>query len=82
MPPEDLYDALHLRPFEPFIIQVSDGTQYTIRHPDLVLVGLRSAVIGIPAAGKKAIYERYETVALSHVVKLLPVETKEAGTKG
>ena len=39
------------RPFEPFRIEVSDGTVYEIRHPELVMVGLGSLIIGIPPAG-------------------------------
>jgi hypothetical protein len=80
MPPADLYAALHKRPFEPFRIQVTDGTFYDVRHPELVMVGLGSVVIGVPAAGQQQpLYERYETVALAHVVKLLPLAAQPAG---
>ncbi|HEY7424389.1 MAG TPA: hypothetical protein VH682_09195 [Gemmataceae bacterium] len=79
MPPADLLQALRKRPFEPFRIQVSDGSVYDVPHPELVLVGLGSAVIGIPAAGQTQLpYERYETVALRHVVKLIPLSTPTA----
>jgi hypothetical protein len=73
MPPADLLQALRKRPFEPFRIQVSDNSFYDVRHPELVMVGLGSAVIGIPAAGQAPpVYERYETVDLRHIVKLIP----------
>lgn len=74
MPPLDILQALDKRPFEPFRIQVSDGSTYEVRHPELVMVGLGSLVIGVPAKGQPRLYERYETIALSHVVKLLPLE--------
>lgn len=74
MPPLDLLQALRKRPFEPFRLSISDGSSYDVRHPELVMVGLGSLVIGVPAAGQPGLYERYETIALNHIVKMLPLE--------
>lgn len=81
MPPEDVLEALKRRPFEPFRIHLSDGTVYEIHHPDLVMVGLRSLVIGFAASNGRPepLYERYTTVALSHVVRLGPSEASTSG---
>jgi hypothetical protein len=80
MPPADLLQALRKRPFEPFRIQVSDGSNYDVLHPELVMVGLGSASIGIPASGQdQPVYERVETVALRHIVKLIPLMAPAAG---
>jgi hypothetical protein len=71
---DDVFHALHKRPFEPFRIEVSDGTAYDVRHPELVMVGIGALIIGIPAAGKAIpVYERLETVSLGHVAKLVPL---------
>jgi hypothetical protein len=71
----DVSEALRRRPFEPFRIQVSDGSTYDVRHPELVMVGLSALIIGIPPTGQtQPFYERAVTVSLGHVVKLLPVE--------
>jgi hypothetical protein len=71
---DDLFATIRRRPFEPFRIQVSDGTTYDVRHPELVMVGLGSLVIGVPAAGQELpVYQRAETISLQHVVKLLPL---------
>lgn len=79
MPPLDILQALRKRPFEPFRLLVSGGTHYDVRHPELIMVGIGSLVIGIPAAGQTQLpYERYETVALAHVVKMMPLETAAA----
>jgi hypothetical protein len=76
---EDLLSALRKRPFEPFRIQVSDGTNYDVRHPELVMVGLGAVIVGVPAPGQdKPIYERTETINLNHVVKLLPLPSQTA----
>jgi hypothetical protein len=80
MRPDDLLTAVRKRPFEPFRIQVSDGTVYDIRHPELLMVGLGAVIVGVPAAGQNApVYERAETISLGHVVKLLPVAAPAAG---
>jgi hypothetical protein len=83
MSPADVLSALRKRPFEPFRIQVSDGTTYDVRHPELVMVGLGALAIGIPASGQEQpVYERLETVSLRHVVKLLPLTGAAAPKDG
>ncbi len=48
MRPEDLYDRLHKRPFEPFRISLTDGRVFDIRHPKINMVGVSYIIIGIP----------------------------------
>lgn len=80
MSPADVFQALRKRPFEPFRIEVSDGTTYEIRHPELVMVGMGALSIGIPATGASLpVYERLETVSIRHVVKLVPLAPSVAG---
>ncbi|MGH7174255.1 MAG: hypothetical protein ACRELG_28630 [Gemmataceae bacterium] len=74
MPPLDLLQALDKRPFEPFRLLISDGSTYDVHHPELIMVGIGSIVVGVSAAGQPRLYERYETIALSHVVKMMPLE--------
>jgi hypothetical protein len=74
MSPVDIALALRRRPFEPFRIQVSDGTTYEVRYPELVMIGLGSVLVGVPAAGQTLpIYERCESVSLADIVKLIPM---------
>jgi hypothetical protein len=80
MGPADLLQALRKRPFEPFRIQVSDGATFDVRHPELVMVGLRAVLIGIPASKEsQPVYEHVDTVSLGHVVKLLPITAGPPG---
>jgi hypothetical protein len=79
MSPVGIVQALQRRPFEPFRIEVSDGTSYEVRHPELVMVGRRAIVIGVPAEGQYPVYERTETVSLGHVVKLIPLPSSVDG---
>ena len=74
MPPQDLLSALRRRPFTPFRLHVSDGTTYEIRHPELLMVALASAVVGLTSAGQLfPQVERYEIVDLLHIVRLEPL---------
>jgi hypothetical protein len=80
MSPLDVLQARCRRPFEPFRIEVSDGTAYEVRHSELVMVGLGSNSIGIPAAGQQQpVYERVESVSLAYVVKLVPLGAPVTG---
>ncbi|MBW3541971.1 MAG: hypothetical protein KY476_17010 [Planctomycetes bacterium] len=69
----DLVEALRKRPFRLLRIVVSDGTEYEVSHPEFVMVGPSAAMVFFPPDGMEPpVYERYETVALSHIVRLLP----------
>jgi hypothetical protein len=75
MPPEDLAHAIRKRPFEPFRIVLTEGSAYDIRHPDLVMPGRRSAIIGLPRPDDpERLYERYVTVDLLHIVRMEALE--------
>ena len=39
MRPEDVLAGLKRQPFVPLLIRLSNGREYTVRHPDLVFVG-------------------------------------------
>ncbi len=74
MPPEDLWERLRKQPFEPFEIHLTDGTTYEVRHPQLVMVGRRSAVVGVSDLEEQPpFYDRATTVALVHIVRLEPI---------
>jgi hypothetical protein len=77
MAPEELRNAVTRSPFEPFRIYLTDGAKYEIRHPDLVMVGRRSVVIGFTTrspAEPRPIYDRYTTVDPLHIVRMEPIE--------
>jgi hypothetical protein len=74
MPPQDLLTALRRRPFEPFLLHVTDGTIYEVRHPELVMLSVTSAVVGVPAkGGAPPQIERCEIVDLRHIGRLVPL---------
>jgi hypothetical protein len=83
MPPQDLLQAVRRRPFVPFRLHVSDGTVYDVRHPELLMVAVASAVVGVPSTGLPLPQvERYEVVDLRHIVRLEPLEATAATGDG
>jgi hypothetical protein len=83
MYPEDLLQPLRKRPFEPFVIHVSDGTTYEVRHSELMMVGDGSVVIGVPKPNQPLpVYQRYETVSIRHIVRIVPLAAAKPGKNG
>ena len=78
MPPSHLLEHLRLRPFEPFRIYLTDGTVYEIHHPEMVMPGIASAIIGLPANPAEPFYGRTERVALRHVVRIVPIHQQSS----
>ena len=78
MPPADLLQRVRARPFEPFRIVTTDATTHDIWHPDLVMVGLGSVVVGFPAADNPNLYARTHQVSLRHIIRLEPLDQPAA----
>jgi hypothetical protein len=68
MTQEDLYAAARRQPFEPFRVILTTGAVYDIRHPDLIMVGRRAAVLGITNEPGGVAFDRTIKVDLLHVV--------------
>lgn len=73
MAPEELRDALKQQPFEPFRIVMSDGTPFEIAHPDLLMVGRRTATVGLAGQADHPFYERTVKIDLLHVIRIEPI---------
>jgi hypothetical protein len=75
MTQEELQEAARRQPFEPFRVILSTGATFDIRHPDLIMVGRRSAIIGITNEPGGTAYDHTLKVDLLHVVGVeeLPV---------
>ena len=70
----DFLSMTRRRPFVPFRVVTTDGTIYEVEHPDLVLVGVGSVIIGYPSPEEPHAYSRYDIVSLRHVIRLEPRE--------
>jgi hypothetical protein len=76
MTAEELRDILRRQPFEPFRLVMTDGAAFDIRHPDLLWIGKRSAMVGLTGEPGQTFYERAVQVDLRHVIRLEPREAK------
>lgn len=80
MAPQELRDALRQQPFEPFRLVLTDGVGYEIPHPDLLLIGLRSATVGLTGTQGQTFYERTVKVDLLHVVRIEPIQSPSSAS--
>jgi hypothetical protein len=81
MRPEELKELLNARPFVPLRIQLTDGRQFEIYHPDRVLV-LRGRVdIGVAPDPGSEILDHVERCSLLHIVRVeeIPPVSHSAG---
>jgi hypothetical protein len=73
--PQDLESELHKEPFQPFQIVTTTCKSYDVTERDrpLIMVGKRSVVIGLRVSETDPYFDRYEVVALIHIVHLEPI---------
>jgi hypothetical protein len=65
---EELHLAARRQPFKPFRVHLTTGATYDVRHPDLIMVGQRSAIIGLAKEPHATVYDLAMQVDLLHVV--------------
>jgi hypothetical protein len=80
MHPDELLRMVRRQPFVPFRLHVSDGSSYEVRHPEMVLVTRRAAVLAVPDNPTQPA-ERVVIVAMVHVSRLEEL-TSAAGGDG
>jgi hypothetical protein len=66
----EIQEAARRQPFRPFRLVLTNGEAFDVHHPELIMIGRRSAVIGIPKSQKQTYYERTTIVDLLHVVRI------------
>jgi hypothetical protein len=64
---------LERRPFEPFIIYMSDGSSYPVKHPDQIILTPRAAHVGIGRNGGRPVAQDVVICSLGHITRLGPV---------
>jgi hypothetical protein len=79
---DELREIARKQPFEPFRIVLSTGDVFDIRHPDLIMVGRRSAVLGITNQEEATVYDRTYQVDLRHIVGIQNLPQPSPPEKG
>jgi hypothetical protein len=78
----ELHDAARRQPFIPFRVILTTGATHDIRHPDLIMVGNRSATIGLTKDENGTAYDRTTIVDLLHVVGIEMMPVSSSSTNG
>lgn len=82
MRPEDLLEITRKRPFEPFRIHISGGSEHEIHHPDMIIVQRSRIIVGVPGPdGPDGPTEKAVHCALIHVTRVEPVNGQSAPRK-
>jgi hypothetical protein len=58
---------------------LTDGSVYEVRHPEMILLGRRMAVVGLTTDPTQTVFERAVDVDLFHIVRMEDVEVPAAG---
>jgi hypothetical protein len=73
MPLAEILRHLQARPFVPFRLRLSNGEQYDILHPELLMPGRSVLYVGIPDDPREPVAARLATLGLIHIVELIPL---------
>ena len=67
---DDIQARLHERPFTPVRIVTTTGQTYDVYHPDMVLVGRRFLIIGLPSTDNPMQAEQVTRGGVLHITEL------------
>ena len=79
---DDIQARIRHRPFIPLRIVLSTSQNYDVYHPDLIMVGRRSLIIGTASAENPAQFEQVTRVAILHVTELRDLPLPVPPTSG
>lgn len=73
MRPDDLLEWVKAAPFRPFKIILNSGTEYKIRHPEMLKVGRTTVNIFTFTNEANEVYERMQMVGLILIERIEPL---------
>jgi hypothetical protein len=79
---DELSQAAARQPFQPFRVILTTGATYDIRHPELFMVGRRSAIIGITEKPTETVYDHTIKVDLLHIVGIEEIPASPSSQNG
>jgi len=77
---DDLVQIIRRRPFVPFQLVTTDGTKYSVQHPEMLMPGRRTVTIGIPDDPTVPAYDQQVIVSMLHVQRLEPLESSKGAS--
>src|SRR5438067_1499017 len=78
MSTNELRNIASVRPFQPVRIHVSSGASFEVVHPDMMMVGIRTTAIGIPAPSDPGLWDRLIQVDNLHITHVEPLVRQSA----
>lgn len=79
MGPEEVSEALKVRPFQPFRLHPTDGAAFDVRHPEAILPTRRVVVLGVGGDPASGVFDRAIQISLLHIVRIEPLEVPVKG---
>jgi len=79
---DELHEWARRQPYRPFRLILTTGCAYDFRHPDLIMVGRRSAVLGVTKRAERTVYDTALQFDLLHVVAVGEIVTAAPGPNG
>lgn len=73
---QEMFEALHRQPFQPFRIQLTNGQSQVIRHPDFAGL-LRTSVLLFESSEDDDVPDRFDQYDLLHVVGIEPINGRK-----
>jgi hypothetical protein len=82
MPPDELIEVAYSKPFAPFRLELSDGTNHDLHQPGLCMVGKSFVIVGITSNRKSSIAQKMSKLDLRNVAAAyhLPYIQEEAAS--
>ena len=68
MTQDELFLFARRQPFKPFRLTLSTGKVLEVRHPELIMVGRRSAGVGVASRPGSTMHDHLIQVDLVHIV--------------
>lgn len=67
--------------FEPFSVEMSDGSSYPVLHPDMILLSRRSVHVGVSDGVRDEVAQRIVICDPLHITRLIPLDSKSNGRR-
>jgi len=76
----DIDDYLRQRPFVPFLLRMSDGVAYEVRHPEMVILSRTVVAVGVHRTSAR-FPERIILCDPIHIIRLEPLDGRAKGRR-
>jgi hypothetical protein len=81
MRPDDLLKYARNQPFQPFRLYLTDGTIHDINHPELIMVGRSTVIVGLRKPNVAIpVFDTTVELSLLHITRVENIGATPAAT--